>query len=142
MKLEGAGEHDELFYCCAVLSPEWGGGNPGPCLIPEKDLSSLPLLALPNAVLIPSNPLANEEPPTAGQLVKTTAGLVLTVTDMGGIGYTSFLVETGEVLSSRPQSDFVHFQGWKIALPSPLRCGRWDVILEWPRGGDDNGAAV
>jgi hypothetical protein len=141
MKVEAAGNHEELFYYCAVLSPQWGGKNAAPCLIHEKTVSSLPVLVLPNAVLIPFKPRPNEHPPTAGQLVKTPEGLVLTVTDIRGVGFTSFVVETGEVLKSRPQRGFVYFQNWKIALPSPLRSGRWDVILEWPACGGDNGVA-
>ena len=141
MKVEVAGDHEELFYYCAVLSPQWGGKNVAPCLMHETTFSSLPLLALPNAVLIPFNPWPNKKFPTAGQLVKATEGLVLTVTDIRGIDYTSFVVETGEVLKSRPQGGFVCFQNWKIALPSPLRSGRWDVILEWPPRGGSNGVA-
>jgi hypothetical protein len=141
MKVEAAGDHEELSYYCAVLSPQWGGKNAAPCLIHEKTVSSLPVLMLPNAVLIPFKPRPNENPPTAGQLVKTTEGLVLTVIDIRGMGYTSFVVETGEVLKSRPQRGFVYFHNWKIALPSPLRSGRWDVILEWPARGGDNGVA-
>jgi hypothetical protein len=139
MKVEVAGDNEKLFYCCAVLSPQWGGTNAPPCLIHEKTFASLPLLALPNAVLIPFKPWPNENLPTAGQLVKTTDGLVLTVSDIDAMGYTSFLVDTGEVLKSRPLGGFVYFQNWKIALPSPLRSGHWDVILEWPTRVEDNG---
>ena len=139
MKVEVAGDHEELSYYCAVLSPQWGGKNAPPCIIHEKTFASLPLLALPNAVLIPYKPWPNENLPTAGQLVKTTEGLVLTATDVRGMGYTSFLVDTGEVLKSRPMGGFVCFQNWKIAMPSPLHSGGWDVILEWPPREGDNG---
>ena len=139
MKVEVAGDHEEPSYFCAVLSPQWGGKNRAPCLIDEETFSSLPVLALPNAVLVPFRPWPNEKSPMAGQLVKTSEGLVLTVTDIHGMGYTGFLVETGEVLKSGPQGGFVSFQDWKIALPSPLRLGRWDVILEWPPREGDNG---
>jgi hypothetical protein len=43
MKVEVAGDHEELSYYCAVLSPQWGGKNAPPCLIHEKTVSSLPL---------------------------------------------------------------------------------------------------
>jgi hypothetical protein len=97
MKVEVADAHGEHSYYYAVLSPQWEGKNPSPCLIDEETVSSLPLLALPNAVLVPFKPQPNENPPTAGQLVKTVEGLVLTVNDILGVGYTSFLVETGEI---------------------------------------------
>jgi hypothetical protein len=141
IKVEVINDHEEPSYYCAVLSPQWSGKNPPPCLIHERTVSSLPLLALPNAVLVPSEPWPNENPPTAGQLVKTVEGLVLTVTDIRGDGYTSFFVETGEVLKSRPQNGFVYFQSWKITLPSPLRLGHWDIIVDWPSHRVKDGAA-
>lgn len=132
-KIELKHANGDPYYRAVILSANWDPSSEV-CCVSEASLRD-PTLALPEAVFIPIDPRPSHTLPTAGDLVQTSDGLILTVAGADRKHLVSFNVETGiGQTSSRPQGgEFIAFSGWQIALPSALHPGRFDSIFEWPK---------
>ena len=133
MKASGAVREGEKVERCILLTP--GSQDGVPSVYDYAHLQDLPLLEMPDAFFVPGQ-LSSKAYPDPGDLVQTTEGPILTVLhahDHGRRTLPSVYLVSGEYSTTRPDRNYVSFEGWRIFLPSPVEGEADRIIFEWPR---------